>query len=160
MAKSKGNLINRHDLGEMIGVTGQRVSAMVREGIFKQRSDGLYDLLESAKAACQWLRERNQNGDLGALKRMKLEQEIAISKHTLEIHDRTYVRVTDVQKPYEHRILLCRQKLLRLGNKIAPRIPYLKTENEIEGAINTEIEEALRELARPVDFDTELGPEE
>ena len=56
-------------------------------------------------------------------------------------------------------VLLCKQRLLRIPNKVAPRLPFCKSEADMEIELQKEIDEALLELSRPPDYETEKQQE-
>ena len=69
------------------------------------------------------------------------------------------IPVDVVDKAWADIVMACRQKFLRLANKLAPRIPFLKSEQEIESEIQREIDEALSELSRTPEYQVDPVPE-
>ncbi len=57
---------------------------------------------------------------------------------------------SEVEQHWSNLVLICRQKLLSLGNRIAPRLVYCKAEAEMQREIDAEIDAALAELARSI----------
>jgi len=151
--------ITRQQVADYLGVSAARVSQLTREGVFQQGVDSKYPRHETTMAICRWLRSLAEGGreGIGEIRRKKLEQESQILGYALAREQRTMLPIAAVEKAWEHVILLCRQKLSRVGNKIAPRIPYLKSETEIENAIQADIDEATAELSRPIEYEEAAG---
>lgn len=147
--------LTRQQIADYLGVSAARVSQLTREGVFSQGVDSQYDRHETTHAMCRWLRGQasEAKAGLGEIRRQKLETENQILGYALAREQRTMLPVASVEKAWEHVILLCRQKLSRIGNKVAPRIPYLRAENEIENAIQAEVDEATAELSRPIEYE-------
>lgn len=152
---SEGPTITRQQIADYLGVSAARVSQLTREGVFQQGVDAQFDRHETTHAMCRWLRAKASDAKegIGEIRRKKLEQESQILGYALAREQRTMLPVASVEKAWEHVILLCRQKLSRVGNKIAPRIPYLRGENEVETAIQAEVDEATAELSRPIEYE-------
>lgn len=147
--------MSQAEIADYLQVSAARVSYMTRDGVFQQTVNGQYDRHETTHAMCRWLRGQASEAKvgLGEIRRKKLEQESQILGYALAREQRTMLPVAAVEKAWEHVILLCRQKLSRIGNKVAPRIPYLRGENECENAIQAEVDEATAELSRPIEYE-------
>ena len=149
--------ISNKELAELQGITPSRVSNQVKDGILHLDSRGKYPRREAIHELLSHYRTRIGEGKTtaGAAKNQSLQLgnrllEIQVAKAEGRAIDRDVV-----EKSWANLILTCREKLLRLANKVAPRIPYLKSESEIEGAIDLEVRECLSELARPPEYITE-----
>ncbi len=146
--------ITRQQVADYMGYSAARVNQLAREGVLQQGVDSEYPRHETIHAICRYLRAQSEatKGSLSDIRRRKLEQESQILAHQLAREEGQLLKVSVVEREWSNLMLNCRQKLLRIGNKVAPRVPYLKSEAEIEAAIQAEVDEALNELSRPMDF--------
>ena len=87
------------------------------------------------------------------LRREHLQKRTALLDNALAVANKSVIGVQEVFDAWAFILLRVRDRFLRLPNKIAPRIPYLKDETAIAAEIQREVEEILTELSRPVDYD-------
>lgn len=95
----------------------------------KQMAAVIFGDLESER-----IREKRENADRLAMLNEQLR--------------RNLLPRIEIEQHWQNLILICRQKLLSLGNRVAPRLVFCKGETEMEREINGEIDQALSELAR------------
>ncbi len=145
--KKTPDTIARTELAELLGVTPPRISQLAASGVFKPDERGNYPLAESLKAACVLLRDRAGIDDL---KSLKLEKQNRLLDYEIERASGQLLDAKEVERAWVNIILLCKQRLLRIPNKVAPRLPFCKSESDMEIEIQKEIDEALLELSRPV----------
>jgi phage terminase Nu1 subunit (DNA packaging protein) len=145
--KSTAATIERSELAELLGVTAPRISQLAKEGIFSPDKSGNYPLVESLKAACVLLRDRAGIDDL---KSQKLEKQNRLLDYDIERASGQLLDAKDVERAWINIILLTKQRLLRIPNKVSPRLPFCKSEADMEQEIQREVDEALLELSRPV----------
>jgi phage terminase Nu1 subunit (DNA packaging protein) len=151
--------VSRQEVAELLDVSAPRVSHLVTEGILSQDERGRLERRKTMHALFSWFRNRMGEGKTSAAQAKAegrlLENELL--RLAVEKAKGGAIPAAQVDKAWEHIILLLRQKLLGIPNKIAPRMPYLKNESEIESAILAEIEDALLELSRPIDYQPEIA---
>jgi len=140
--------IERSELAELLGVTAPRISQLAGEGLFEPDSKGAYPAIESLKAACRLLRDRAGIDDL---KSQKLQKQNQLLDFDIERASGQLLEAVAVERAWVNIVLLCKQRLLRIPNKVAPRLPFCKSESDMECELQKEIDEALLELSRPVD---------
>lgn len=162
LLREQRDYMTNGELAELQGISEARVSIQLREGILKQDEKGKYLRKACVHGIVSHLRTRIGEGKTTAAaaknEGMELDNElrrIAVAKARGKAWD-----AAEVEKAWAGIILTVREKLLRLANKLAPRIPYLKSESEVEAAIDAEVRECLSELARPVEYATETTTEE
>ena len=151
---SDDDFILGQEIAELLEVTSQRVSYMTRDGIIEQDGKGRYHLRTTLHRLFRYYRTRIGEGKskaaLAKQEAQALQNEIL--KETLKRTRGETITLAEAEKALADVILRARDKFLHLGNKLAPRIPYLKDEAAIESEIRAAHEEALAELARPVDY--------
>lgn len=154
--------IPRQELADMMELSGGRVSILVRDGIIPQDSSSRYVRRDSVHAAFAWMRGRLGEGtnDAQLAKAEKVRLENIILKSQADKAQGSVISIDEAKKVIENLVLHARGKALGLANKIAPRVAYMKSEIEVENAIQTEVEEFLSELSRPVEFDTKPEKED
>ncbi len=96
--------------------------------------------------------------DLTAARREHLLKRNALLDSAIARENRSVVTTQEVDEKWAYLVLLAVQKFRRIGNKLASRITYLKDEASIAQEIDKEVDEALRELARPIDYDGNRPP--
>jgi hypothetical protein len=148
------DFISGREISELIDVSQSRVSAMLREGVITQDGRGRYARKKTLYDLFRWMRKRLGEGKstLGELRRQRLLKQNRLLDVAVAGAERSTIPVDVADRAWATLVLACRQKFLRLANKVAPRIPFLKSEQEIETEIQREIDEALAELARPVNY--------
>jgi hypothetical protein len=123
-------------------------------GFFHQDERGRLPRRETIHDACRWLRSRAGDGKRTAVaaKRRSVELNNELLEMAVAREKRESIPVAEVDKAWAAIILNVRGPLLRLPNKMAPRIPYLKDEAAIEAELLREVEETLALMARPVEY--------
>ena len=144
--KRTPDTIARSELAELLGVTPARISQLAGDGVFKPDSKGAYPEAESLRAACRLLRDRAGIDDL---KSQKLERQTRLLDLEISRVEGESLDAVAVEKAWINIVLLTKQRLLRIPNKVAPRLPFCKSEADMEAVLQVEIDEALLELSRP-----------
>jgi len=129
-------------------LTPARIDQLRAEGILP-RDGAMRPTLEAALA---YFRDRS---DLTAARRENLVKKNALLDTAIATANRTSIPQVEVDEAWTHIVLTIRQKFLGLPSKIAPRIPYLKSEVEIEAEIQKEVEQILTDLARTPEYQPE-----
>jgi len=143
--------ITREELAELLDVDPSRISHMVEQGIFA-KEDERFPRQSNIKAAFAWMRARIGKSKGAREKHRGLELKNEQLASAVAREKREVIPVAEVDQAWAEVILLIRGVLLRIANKLAPRIPYLKDEAAIEAEIRREIEEVLALLARGMDY--------
>ncbi len=127
-----------------------RISALCDEGVFKPNEAGELLRAESIRAGFEWLRARLGEGKsaVGNEKLAILQLERRMRQIQVDKEEGKLVPADAVKGAWANIVLLVRQKLLKVANKVSPRLVFAKSESEIEKEIHGEIEEALRDLSR------------
>ena len=129
---------------------------MAADGLIDQSGPGgTFPRDETLRALFGWMRDRLGDGKstVATAKAEGIELDNRIKRAQLAREERSALPVTDIERAWSHIILAARQKFLRIANKVAPRIPFLKSESEIESEIQREIDEALSELSRAPEYE-------
>ena len=146
--------ITREEVADMLDVSGPRISQLVRDGVFTQDERGRLPRRQTVHDACRWLRSRAGDGKRTAVaaRRRSVELDNELKEIALARERREAIPVFQVDKAWAYILLNIRSHLLRLPNKLAPRIPFLGSEAAIEAELLREIEEILALMARPVEY--------
>lgn len=136
--------IGRPDLAELLGTTSARVSQLATDGVLISE-DGRYPRAENVRRVCNYLRGRT---DLRSLRAEELRRKIELADIALSKARKEVLLATDVEEAWSNLVLIFRQRFLRMANKVAPRLPFCKSENEMETVIDNEVREILLELSR------------
>ena len=146
--------MDRSEVAELLGLTVARVSQMVREGKIPQSTDESHPRVATTRAIIEHFRSRT---DLASLKREKLAKENELLDISLSRSRGEVMRVADVQRAWADLVLKTRDRILRIPSKLAPRLPFCKSETDMEKELRSECEDALNELSRPVDYQVETA---
>lgn len=148
------------ELAELMGVARSRISHLIRDGVFSQSTDSrmprqknIFELVRHLQS----LAKQKQSSFDDKLEIARIDKELK----QIEL-DKALNKSLDagaVEKAWLNIILLCKQRLLRIPNKVAPRLPFCKSEADMEHELQKEIDEALLELSRPPDYEVETQPE-
>lgn len=149
--------VSATELAELQSISNARVSTQATEGIIEQDGRGKY--ARRTTLAKLFAHYRQRLGETKTTASAAKNQTMALSNRLLEIQvakaeGRAYDKEA-VEKAWAGVILTIREKFLRLANKVAPQMPYQKTEAEAEKMIDTEVRECLSELSRPVEYEVE-----
>jgi len=144
------------ELAELLGVTRSRISHLIRDGVFTQEVDSRMPRQRNIKELASHLLA------LSKQKQSSWDDKLEISRIEKELKqielDKAQNKSLDagaVEKAWVNIILLCKQRLLRIPNKVSPRLPFCKSESDMELEIQKEIDEALLELSRAPDYEAE-----
>jgi hypothetical protein len=142
--------ISQAELAALAGFDRSRICQLATEGILRRDAKGNLPRDESIRLLFRWLRERlgESAGTLAGAKLKAKQLDILIKQRQLEQLDSVWLHKDAVRKTWADIVLTVRQKMLRIGNKLAPRLLYARSEMEFEREITAEIEEALLELSR------------
>ncbi len=148
------DFITETELASILDLSQPRIAQLVSAGTLTADHRGRLPRLETLKAAVAWLRSLHDEGKTLAAKtkQEKAQLEVEALRRTAAKEEASLIPIEEAFKAQQEILLLSRQKFLGLGNKLAPRIPYLKDERAIEEAINEEVREALKELSRPLEY--------
>ena len=145
--------ISGEDLGAIVGLSKTRISEMTTDGTFHYTEGRGYGVIQAFR---DFVRHRHERGDIAAVKKSKLLKEdellqIAVQKARGEV-----LPVAEVRQAWADIILKLRDAIRRIGGKVAPMLPYCKSEVEMQRKIEEACDEALSELSKPVDYQTKL----
>lgn len=132
-------------LSQFLDLTPQRIDSLRKEGVLHSGRGGIFDLHKSFQAVIVRLRDRSSVTHTKQ-ETAKMEQEllrIRIDEAAGKVLNRA-----EVEAAWADLILICRQKLLSLGNRIAPRLAFAKSESDMQREIDGEIDLILGELSR------------
>lgn len=136
--------LTRGEVAQLAGLSLGRISQLCGEGVIHHDAAGRFELRPTAKALIQYYRSRG--GDQSTLTQRRIElMDVALAKAKGE-----YLPVAELRELWGNAIIICRQKLLSLGNRIAPRLVFCKSESDMEREINGEVDQALTELVRSI----------
>ena len=153
------DFIEGKEIAALLEVSTPRVSNMTRDGIIGQDGKGRYERPKTLHDLFRYFRTRIGEGKTTAAQakqeHLQLQTQIlriAVAKAQGEVFSKS-----SVERALAHLVFLARGKFLRLANKIAGRIMYLTDPIAIEAEVQKEIEEALAELARPVEYEPDMN---
>lgn len=154
--KDRWQWTSNGELAELLGVTRSRISHLIRDGVFTQEVDSRMPRQKNIKELASHLLA------LSKQKQSSFDDKLEIARIDKELKqielDKALNKSLDagaVEKAWVNIILLAKQRLLRVPNKVAPRLPFCKSESDMEIEIQKEIDEALLELSRAPDYETE-----
>ena len=142
------------ELSGITGLTDRRHRQIAKEGYFPQPLRGSYALRETIAGLLRWHRDQinKRTGTLTEEKQRKLTAERKLIELHLRRENRKVLDAVDVKRAWEFVCMTIRQRFIGLPAKVAPRLPFCKSVNEMESALDTEVREILNELSRPVKF--------
>ncbi len=148
------DFISREELAELQEISGSRVSVQTREGLLEQDGQGRWPRRKTMHDLIRYYRGRIGEGKTtaGNLKTETLRLQNEILRNTVAQQQGKLIPVEQVEKGWAFIILRVRQAFLRFGNKMAPRIPYLKDAAAIEDELQKEADSILEDLSRPVEY--------
>lgn len=144
------------EIAALLGCTNANVTHVMREGVFSVDKKGNLPREEITVKIVRWLQEkaRKKTTDLDD-KKEKLRIEKELLQIQLDKAKGVTLEAVEVERAWANIVQLCKGRLLRIPNKLAPRIPFCKNEREIEAEIQKEIDESLHELSRQPDYEAE-----
>lgn len=153
--------IQGQEIAELLELTPQRVSAMTQQGILIQDGKGRYPLRESMHRICRWYRERLGEGKTKAAvaKQRSQELQVEILEESLKRTRGETISIEAAKRVSADVVLKARQAFMKLGDKLANRVPYLKDEAAIAAEIDKAVGEILFILSRPVEYVEDSEPE-
>lgn len=142
-----------------------RIRQLAGQGVVVRRSHGKYDLFESVRGYCNWLRreakalragpgmheEEPGAGLSGRARREEIEAEIAALKLAAMRRDR--LPAAEVQVAWASIVGAVRARLLSLHAGLAGEVVRAKDQAEAAALIRRAIEGALEELSRTMPYD-------
>jgi len=144
------------EIAALLGCTNANVTHVMREGVFSVDKKGNLPREEITMKIVRWLQDkaRKKTTDLDD-KKEKLRIEKELLQIQLDKAKGVTLEAVEVERAWANIVQLCKCRLLRIPNKLAPRIPFCKNEREIEAEIQKEIDESLHELSRDPDYEAE-----
>lgn len=147
-----------------------RIRQLAGQGVIVRRSHGKYDLFESVRGYCNWLRREAKalragpgmhDADPGAnltgrARREEIEAEIAALKLAAMRRDR--LPAAEVRAAWSSVIGSVRARLLSLHAGLAGEVVRAKDQQEASALIRRAIEAALDELSRAMPYDAPAAP--
>lgn len=161
---TNGIIVNTKALAKMFGVTERRVRQFVEEGVIDRVGHGRFNLMDTVNKYIVHLRLSNEGMDESDVeesleyekylhekaKREKAEIELAHIKGQMHA-------AAEVEKVMNNMLTSFRAKMLALPTKVAPSLIAQDDISQIESMIESQIHEALTELA---DYDPRLFVDE
>lgn len=152
--KRDGLVVNTKAVAKMFGVSDRRVRQFVEEGIIDRVGHGRFDLTDTVFRYVSHLRLSNDQLDENDItesldyekylhekaKREKAEIELAHLKGNMH-------SASEVETVMNDMLASFRAKMLALPTKVAPSLLVLEEVSDIEKLIESQIHEALIELA-------------
>jgi hypothetical protein len=147
--KKQATSVTQSEFARRIGVSRQRVNAMIREGM-PALPNGMVDL----EAALKWVRSNvlpkqatTEDDSLVAKRMEKLDVEIELLRLDLTKKQGSYVTIEDVSQVWSQVIGNCRARLLGIPFKLAPEIAPETDVGACRQMLQREIHDALTELS-------------
>lgn len=163
MSKKDAVVVNTQAVAKMFGVTDRRVRQFVEEGVISRVGHGRFDLVDTVSRYIAHLRLSNDKLDENDItesleyekylheKARREKAEIELSHIKGNMHSSS-----EVEKVMNNMLASFRAKMLALPTKVAPSLIARDDISQIEQMIETQIHEALFELA---DYDPRLFAE-
>lgn len=144
-----------------------RIRQLAGQGVIVRRSHGKYDLFESVRGYCNWLRreakalragpgmhDAESGGKLsGRARREEIEAEIAALK--LEAMRRDRLPAAEVHVAWASVVGAVRARMLSLHAGLAGEVIRAKDQQEAAEMIRRAVETALEELSRTMPYDAQ-----
>lgn len=163
MLRDQRDFISGQELADIFEVGPPEISRLCASGVFEQElgrgnREARYPRDQNIKAGVRSLKQRMGEGKtLTAVLKQEREQ-IALERDRMALakEQKKVLPVEVVHKAWGNLVMMCRAKFLRMPNKMAPRLAYLKSEVEIEAALSQEVEECMSELVpKEIKYETE-----
>ena len=135
--------VSTKELGEILVLSGVRISQLRDAGAVIEIETGVYDLGESVKGYVRFLRSRKDTGDKGRLTKARADlQEMEAARKAGQL-----VEVEKVTEQWVDAATRMKQKMLAVAPRAAPIVVTLTSVPEAHAAIESLVHEALAELS-------------
>lgn len=154
-------IVNSIVLGSCWGITDRRVRQLREEGIISEVARGKFNLTESTRKYCEYLRQQANANIEGKEVKLSYDQERALHEKAkremkelqLKVMRGELHRSEDIEAIMTDMITRAKTKLLGLPSKLAPMVINRSDISLVQGMLQQQVEEALNELA---DYTPEL----
>ncbi len=156
-------MASQGEVAKYLGISEKFFGDLLRQGVFTKQPRNFWDFDQCRLEYIKHLRDaaagRLHNGDLDLNEeRARLAKEQADAKEMENAIARgELVYIEDVAKQFEKGLERARTKLLALPSKVAPEVHACATAKEVQAIIESNIVEALSELAER--YQRETGEE-
>ncbi len=144
---------SNQELAEIIAVAKSRISHLIRDDVLSQDASGRMPRMQNLRELIRHFQAESKKkhdtwDDKLEITRLDKElKQIEVDK----ARDKALEAVA-VEKAWTNIVMLVRQRVLRIPNKVAPRLVFCKTETEMETELQKEVDEVLTELSRQPDY--------
>jgi phage terminase Nu1 subunit (DNA packaging protein) len=146
-------VVNTDVLASVLGFTRQRINQLAKDGVLEKQAPGRFLLLLNLKKYVDYLRVGQVDEEEGATAQYWEEKalheaakrkmaELNLAKQENQMHD-----AIDIELILTNMLVTFRNRILGIPQKVAPKVIGLASLAEIMEVINTELLEALSELA-------------
>jgi hypothetical protein len=141
-------------LAEFTGLSTRWLRDLAARGFFPAPAKSLYNVADTLQGLFKFYRHAaaQKSGLAGSEKERKLRAERRLIELKLARLAGHSLDAAEVERVWQGIILAARQKLLSLPSKVSPRLPFCKSEAEMQVELEKEIDEVLSELARPAHY--------
>jgi len=142
---------------QITNLTDRRHRQLAGEGYFPPPIKGNWQLTPCLQGMVKYLRELAEKNleEMAAEKLKKAKADRKLAELKLSRERKESLDATSVIKAWSGILLTIRQKLLALPSKVSPRLAYVDEQPEVEEILEKEITEALVDLSKPVEYESE-----
>ena len=144
-------------------LSDQRHRQLAKMGYFPPPIKGQYQMEPALQGIIRYLRDQAAKSEntLEQEKLKKLTAERQLAELQLATKRGEALDAAAVFKTWENMLVTFRQKLLAMPAQIAPRVAFLKNQDEVETALEREVNDYLIDLSKPQNYaETDEEPSE
>jgi hypothetical protein len=146
-----------YELAELQELSWPRVSTQAKTGIIQQDGHGRYPRRKTVFDVIKYWKNRGNEGKTtaGGIKLESLKMDNETRKLALEKAKGNALSKKSVERGMAERIIMARQILLNIEPKMEQQFARFKDGREAAQSLSEWINEGLKELAQPIEWETE-----
>tara|TARA_R100000152_G_C6677010_1_gene111851 strand:- start:113 stop:676 length:564 start_codon:yes stop_codon:yes gene_type:complete len=155
--------ISAEQFARISNLSDQRHRQLAKMGYFPPPIKGQYQMEPALQGIIRYLRDQAAKSEntLEQEKLKKLTAERQLAELLLATKRGEALDAAAVFKTWENMLVTFRQKLLAMPAQLSPRVAFLKTQDEVETALEREVNDYLIDLSKPQNYaETDEEPSE
>lgn len=148
-------ILSRSEIATLMGVSVTRISQYVAEGVLHQNAKGRHERESTYREIIAHLRK---SADFGELRRERMAAQNRILNAAADKEEGDMVSLSELESAMASRVLLTRDRLIRIPGQFANRVAYLPDSHAVEAELERELREACEELSKPISEWPEADP--
>ena len=145
-------------ISKLLDLTPRRVQQLSKEGVIPKAERGRYELVPAVRGYISYLKERSINPGVISFDEVRARKTAAEAEMAeLELLEKKeqLVPMTDIVDTWLDMVSACRSKMLSMPAKLAPVVAVEENPAICKRLIEEQIVEALDEIARWIEEDSE-----